>query len=154
MIEPDKDLRFVLKEFPIFGGDSDYAAQAAIAARKQGKYWDLHVAMISYEGKITKETVDELAAAQGLNMEQLKKDMDSPEKDAILERTATWPNHLPSTARRLSSSMTSWFPATCPRPNLPAPSTMCGPRAAVHSADAKRFPARQRPPITYQQHGF
>ena len=32
LIEEDKDLKFVMKEFPIFGGDSDYAAQAAIAA--------------------------------------------------------------------------------------------------------------------------
>lgn len=86
LIEEDKDLKFVMKEFPIFGGDSDYAAQAAIAANKQGKYWALHVAMMGHEGKITKETVDELATAQGLDMAQLKKDMESPETAGILER--------------------------------------------------------------------
>lgn len=86
LIEADKDLRFVMKEVPIFGGDSDYAAQAAIAANKQGKYWALHVAMMGHEGKITKETVDELAAAQGLDMAQLKKDMESPETAGVLER--------------------------------------------------------------------
>jgi protein-disulfide isomerase len=86
LIESDKDLKFVMKEFPIFGGDSDYAAQAAIAASKQGKYWDLHVAMMSHEGKITKEAVDELAGAQGLDMARLKKDMESPETAGILER--------------------------------------------------------------------
>lgn len=86
LIESDKDLRFVMKEFPIFGGDSDYAAQAAIAASKQGKYWNLHVAMMSHEGKVTKEAVDELAAAQGLDMTLLKKDMESPETAGILER--------------------------------------------------------------------
>jgi protein-disulfide isomerase len=86
LIESDKDLRFVLKEFPIFGGDSDYAAQAAIAASKQGKYWDLHVAMFSHEGKVTKEIVDELAAALGIDMARLKKDMESPETAGILER--------------------------------------------------------------------
>ncbi|MDP1701612.1 MAG: DsbA family protein [Aestuariivirga sp.] len=86
LIEEDKDLKFVMKEFPIFGGDSDYAAQAAVAASKQGKYWALHVAMMSHEGKITKEAVDELAAAQGLDMAQLKKDMESPETAGVLER--------------------------------------------------------------------
>ena len=86
LIEEDKDLKFVMKEFPIFGGDSDYAAQAAIAANKQGKYWVLHVAMMSHEGKITKEAVDELAAAQSLDMAQLKKDMESSETAGILER--------------------------------------------------------------------
>lgn len=89
LIEEDKDLKFVMKEFPIFGGDSDYAAQAAVAANKQGKYWAMHVAMMSHEGKITKETVDELAAAQGLDMAQLKKDMESPETAGILERNRT-----------------------------------------------------------------
>jgi protein-disulfide isomerase len=86
LIEEDKDLKFVMKEFPIFGGDSDYAAQAAVAANKQGKYWAMHMAMMSHEGKVTKETVDELAAAQGLDMAQLKKDMESPETAGILER--------------------------------------------------------------------
>ena len=46
LIEKDKNLRVVLKEFPIFGGDSDYAAMAAIAAKKQGKYWELHKALL------------------------------------------------------------------------------------------------------------
>lgn len=89
LIEEDKDLKLVMKEFPIFGGDSDYAAQAAIAANKQGKYWALHVAMMGHEGKITKEAVDEIAASQGLDMAQLKKDMESSETAGILERNRT-----------------------------------------------------------------
>jgi protein-disulfide isomerase len=86
IIESDKDLRFVLKEFPIFGEDSEYAARAAIAAIKQGKYWDLHMAMFQHEGKLAKDSVDEIAAGLGLNMEQLKKDMDDPATADILVR--------------------------------------------------------------------
>ena len=86
LLESDKDLRFVLKEFPIFGEDSEYAAKAAIASGKQGKYWDLHVAMFQHEGKITKESVDEIAAGLGLNMDQLKKDMEDPAVTEILAR--------------------------------------------------------------------
>jgi protein-disulfide isomerase len=86
MLEADKDLRFVLKEFPIFGDDSEYAAKAAIASIKQGKYWELHVAMFQHEGKITKDSVDEIASGLGLNMEQLKKDMDEPATADILTR--------------------------------------------------------------------
>jgi protein-disulfide isomerase len=86
MLEADKDLRFVLKEFPIFGDDSEYAAKAAIASIKQGKYWDLHVALFQHEGKIAKDSVDEIAAGLGLNMEQLKKDMDDPATAEILLR--------------------------------------------------------------------
>ena len=86
MLEADKDLRFVLKEFPILSDDSEYAAKAAIASIKQGKYWALHVAMFQHEGKITKDSVDEIASGLGLNMEQLKKDMDDPATADILLR--------------------------------------------------------------------
>lgn len=86
MIESDKDLRFVLKEFPIFGEDSEYAARAAIAAIKQGKYWDMHIAMFRHEGKITKDSVDEIAAGLGLNMDQLRKDIEDPVTAEILVR--------------------------------------------------------------------
>jgi protein-disulfide isomerase len=84
LIEKDKNLRVVMKEFPIFGGDSDYAAQAALAANKQGKYWELHTALLGHEGKVTKEIVDETAKAHGLDMDKLKADMESPEVLKIL----------------------------------------------------------------------
>jgi protein-disulfide isomerase len=86
LLDSDKDLRFVLKEFPIFGEDSEYAARAAIASIKQGKYWDLHMAMFQHEGKITKDSVDEITAGLGLNMDQLKKDMEDPATAEILVR--------------------------------------------------------------------
>jgi protein-disulfide isomerase len=86
LLDSDKDLRFVLKEFPIFGEDSEYAARAAIAAIRQGKYWDLHLAMFKHEGKITKDSVDEIAAGIGLKMDQLKKDMEDPAIAEILVR--------------------------------------------------------------------
>jgi protein-disulfide isomerase len=78
LIDADKDLRLVLKEFPIFGEDSEYAARAALASERQGKYWKLHVAMFSHGGKITKAVVDEIATAQALDMAKLKKDMEDP----------------------------------------------------------------------------
>ncbi len=78
LIDADKELRFVLKEFPIFGEDSEYAAKAALASERQGKYWKMHLALFSHGGKITKSSVDEIAAAQGLDMAKLKKDMEDP----------------------------------------------------------------------------
>ena len=84
LIEQDKNLRVVLKEFPIFGGDSDYAAKAAIAAKKQGKYWELHTGLLEHEGKVTKDVVDDVAAAKGIDMARLKKDMDDPEVAKVI----------------------------------------------------------------------
>jgi len=86
LIEQDKKLRVVLKEFPIFGGDSDYAAKAALAAKKQGKYWELHSALFQHEGKVTKEVVDEVANQLGLDMAKLTADMNAPEVTAVLDQ--------------------------------------------------------------------
>lgn len=86
LLDGDKNLRLVMKEFPIFGGDSDYAAVAALASKQQGKYWDFHVAMLSHEGKLTAANVDEIAADVGLDLANLKADMKSPEIAKILRR--------------------------------------------------------------------
>ena len=70
LIDEDKELRVVLKEFPILGPDSEYASKAAIAAGYQGKYLQLHTALFQHEGRITEKTVNELAIAQGLDMDR------------------------------------------------------------------------------------
>jgi protein-disulfide isomerase len=59
---------------------------AALASKKQGKYWEFHVALLSHEGKVTRDSVDEIAKAQGLDLEKLKTDMNAPEVAAVLER--------------------------------------------------------------------
>ena len=87
LMDEDKDLKVVLKEFPIFGEDSEYAARAALAANNQGKYWPLHIAMFSYEGKITKSVVDQLVTTQGLDLAKLKADMFAPAITDTLLRT-------------------------------------------------------------------
>ena len=108
LLEKDKNLRVVLKEFPIFGGDSDYAAKAAVAAQKQGKYWELHTALLGHEGKVTREVVDEIAKAKGLDMAKLKADMESPEVAQVHRRQpGSWRRSWPSTARPPSSSTTT-----------------------------------------------
>ena len=75
LLEKDKNLRIVIKEFPIFGANSEYAARAALAAAKQGKYWDIHQMLFSQEGQITPEVVDQVATELGLDMTKLKADM-------------------------------------------------------------------------------
>ena len=94
LIDEDKNLRLVMKEFPIFGEDSEYAARAALAARKQDKYWPFHLAMLGHEGKLSKADVDEIAAAQGLDMVKLKTDMDSPEIVAVIARNQQLANTM------------------------------------------------------------
>jgi protein-disulfide isomerase len=84
ILEKDKNVRFVLKEFPIFGGDSDYAAMAAIASKKQGKYWEFHTALLGHEGKVTKEIVDAIAKEKGIDVEKMKADMNTAEVAQVI----------------------------------------------------------------------
>jgi protein-disulfide isomerase len=89
LVSKDPELRVVLKEFPIFGEDSEYAARAALAAAKQGKYWDFHIAMFKNEGKVTASSVDEIAAAKGIDVAKMKADMEDPAIAAQLEKNHT-----------------------------------------------------------------
>ena len=86
LFEKDGNVRFVLKEYPILGPESEYAAKAALAAEKQGKYRDLHIALMSFKGKLTNPDVLRLATDVGLDVARLQKDMDSPEVAAMLKR--------------------------------------------------------------------
>lgn len=86
LFEKDGNVRFVLKEFPILGPESEFAAKAALAAEKQGKYRELHLALMAFKGKLTNPDVLRLAADAGLDMTRLEKDMESPEIAASLKR--------------------------------------------------------------------
>jgi protein-disulfide isomerase len=85
LLKSDKDIKVIFKDFPIFGEHSEYAARAALAAEKQGKYWELHQAMFAHEGQVTTDVVNQLAEAQGLDLTKLQTDIAS--KD-ISERIA------------------------------------------------------------------
>jgi protein-disulfide isomerase len=82
----DRGLRIVFKEFPILGPGSEFAARAALASRKQDKYLAFHKAMMGHMGKIDESSVLEIAADQGLDVQQLKKDMEDP---AIIQAIAS-----------------------------------------------------------------
>lgn len=85
--ETNKDLKIVIKEFPILGPDSMEAAKYALAARKQGmdKYWDLHVAMMKHKGRVNGEVALALAKRVGLDVERLKKDAESDDVQQALQ---------------------------------------------------------------------
>ena len=82
MFEKDGNVRLVLKEFPILGADSEFAAKAALAAQKQDKYRDFHLAMMNFKGKMTSDDVRQLAAKVGVDVARLEQDMQDP---AIVE---------------------------------------------------------------------
>jgi protein-disulfide isomerase len=78
LYDKDGKVRLVLKEFPILGPESEFASKAALAAQKQGKYRELHLAMMSFKGKMTNDDVRQLAAKVGLDVAKLEQDMQDP----------------------------------------------------------------------------
>jgi protein-disulfide isomerase len=86
MVDTDKDLKLVMKEFPILGPGSIYAARAALASRKQGKYWKYHLAMMAHEGRIDETVADQIAEATGLDLKKLKADMQADEVSQVITR--------------------------------------------------------------------
>jgi protein-disulfide isomerase len=82
----NKALRLIYKEFPILGPGSTFAAKAALASRKQGKYLEFHRAMMTHTGAITETSVMEIAASLGVNLDQLKTDMADPAIEDSLNR--------------------------------------------------------------------
>ena len=78
ILETDKNVRVVMKEFPIFGEGSEYAARAALASSRQGKYWALHQALFEFQGQVTPAVVDQVAKQVGLDVAKLKTDMKDP----------------------------------------------------------------------------
>jgi protein-disulfide isomerase len=97
----DKNLRVVYKEFPILGPESMLASRAAIASRHQGKYQAYHDALMTTRGKLTKETVLQIALEVGLDVKQLTTDMEAPEVREIIER-----NYLLAEALGVNSTPT------------------------------------------------
>lgn len=82
----DPWLRTVYKEFPILGPGSVFAAKAALAANKQGKYTAFHRALYQARGHVDETKVLEVAAAVGLDVARMKADMQDKAMESILER--------------------------------------------------------------------
>lgn len=83
----DKNLRVVFKEYPIFGGASQIAARAALAAKKQGKYFEFHKALLGVDSRVTEDTVYRKAEEVGLDVERLKEDMKGTDITAAIAET-------------------------------------------------------------------
>ncbi|MDE0029319.1 MAG: DsbA family protein [Deltaproteobacteria bacterium] len=84
----DPKLRVVYKEFPVLGPDSIRGAQAALAARNQGRYVEFHEALMRVRGNsLDEKTLMRVARSVGLDTERLKKDMENPKIQDIIGKT-------------------------------------------------------------------
>ncbi len=86
LLDGDKNVRLVYREWPILGEGSVFAARAALASREQGKYEEFHWALMGMQERAEEDSIMRIAAEIGLDVEKLRADMDAPE---IEEHIAT-----------------------------------------------------------------
>ena len=84
LLEEDKTVRFVFKEYPILGEVSLVASRAALAAKMQGKYLAFHNAILSLHRRLTEPLIYQSAQDIGLDVARLKEDMKNPEVMATI----------------------------------------------------------------------
>ena len=98
----DGKVRVVFKDLPILSPESRVAARAAIAAGLQGKYFEMHVALMESRGNFTNAEINMIAQSVGVDVEQMRDDMDT---DAVNDHLA----ESLDLARRLGVSGTPAF---------------------------------------------
>mgnify|MGYP001816666978 FL=1 len=82
-----KEMKLVFKNFPLRNHKFAWpAAIAALAANKQGKFWELHDQLYENYNRLSDQKIREIAQQVGLDMEKFDTDMKDPELKAIVER--------------------------------------------------------------------
>jgi protein-disulfide isomerase len=81
-----QELRLVFKNLPVVSPDSGRAAIAALAAGRQGRFWEMHDRLFALQGAPLEERLVLREAQQlGLDVELLRADLRRPELRAAVE---------------------------------------------------------------------
>jgi len=79
LVDKDKRVKLVMKEFPILTKASAIASRAALASVRQGKYRQFHLGLMRRDGVLDEAGIFETARAVGLDGARLRRDMAAPE---------------------------------------------------------------------------
>ncbi|QGG92013.1 thioredoxin domain-containing protein [Agrobacterium sp. MA01] len=71
VIERDGNVKLVMKDWPIFGDASIFAAQAVLGAAQIGKYEIAMGALMKTKGKLTHDDIESTLTAAGLSMDEI-----------------------------------------------------------------------------------
>lgn len=82
IVAQNNDVKIMYRPLAFVSPHSEYAARAVLAANEQGKFSELHTALFTVQKALSEKLVDELAEKAGINVEQMKKDMNSEKVNA------------------------------------------------------------------------
>ncbi|NHX27562.1 DsbA family protein, partial [Escherichia coli] len=105
LIETDGNIRFVVKEFPILGEESDLSSRFAIATKQiagDEAYEKAHDELMTFRGKVSVKSLSKLAEKLDLDADAILARMTAPEVDHVIAA-----NH--ALAQRLGISGTPTF---------------------------------------------
>lgn len=85
LVRERKDVRLIFVDFPILGPTSQEAAMAAVASAKQGKSLQFHQELMGTKGKLTSETINQVARKVGMDVSRLRRDMNDPAIAKLLD---------------------------------------------------------------------
>jgi protein-disulfide isomerase len=78
LLRRQRDVRWVMKDLPILGPNSVLASRALLAAQRQGKYAELHDAVLRLREEPAEPVLRREAERAGLDWARLKRDMEDP----------------------------------------------------------------------------
>jgi protein-disulfide isomerase len=80
LLQGNPDVRFVYKEFPTLAASSRFAAQAALAARRQSPelYTVFHDRLMKATGRLAEDAVVQIAREAGVDVDRMRADMEDP----------------------------------------------------------------------------
>ncbi len=102
LLKQDGKIRFVVKEFPILGQESELSARFAVAVKQiagDAAYKTIHDALIGFRGAITLESLTRLAEENKLDAKAIMQRMNEEEVTAVLRA-----NHQLAERMRISGT--------------------------------------------------
>lgn len=77
VIKANPDVRVIMKPVAFLAPSSQSAAKALLAASEQGKFIDLYEGLLTHNGQITEDVIDEKIKASGLDVKKTRELMKS-----------------------------------------------------------------------------
>jgi protein-disulfide isomerase len=89
MVNEDKNVRVIIKDFPVLGQGSMEAAAVALAAKQQlsvEKIWQFHQKLLTVRGQVGRQQALDAAKEAGADMARLQRELDSPAVRGAIEQ--------------------------------------------------------------------
>jgi protein-disulfide isomerase len=85
LLRRQRDVRWVMKDLPILGPNSVLASRALLAAQRQGRYAELHDAVLRLREEPAEPVLRREAERAGLDWARLRRDMEDPSVQRRIE---------------------------------------------------------------------